>query len=66
MTVKLKGCPFCGSHNLVVDSTPLSISCACLDCGAESGLYGSVRGLVKDWNTRKDDGKETEVEIKTI
>lgn len=61
--VRIKPCPFCGSHTLEICRTN-DEACwiACDKCGARSDCHSDRAGAIRIWNGRVvDDGKPTSV-----
>jgi len=50
--IKLGDCPFCGEHNLEVESEERLWRVLCLECYGSSAWYFSEKGAIALWNRR--------------
>ena len=60
-STKLLPCPFCGSEGKsFIDVVSINNSfhvIRCFECGAQSGLAGTVEEAAAAWNRREDPGE---------
>jgi len=57
MIKKLKPCPFCGSNNTCIETSPLGghYMVKCDNCWASVNFFKTKKGAIYHWNTRKED-----------